>query len=170
VWGRQELNTGTIVANDRGGFIRFCSVPWGGKNMPTTLTEPRSQTTATMRNPFALLRHEMDDLIARFWDSEPESVTAVVSRGGRPVLALGYLERVTAPTLLIVGGNDGPVVELNELAHRRLRCEKELIVIPGATHLFPEPGALEAVARHAVEWFQRHLASEEVKPLVQVHH
>jgi putative phosphoribosyl transferase len=83
----------------------------------------------------------------------PAAVGAVVSRGGRPDLAHGYLQLVQAPTLLIVGGNDHVVIGLNEHALHRLRCPKELVVIPGATHLFEEPGALEEVARLAKEWF-----------------
>lgn len=95
---------------------------------------------------------------------EPE-VRAVVSRGGRPDLALRYLPRVTAPTLLIVGGLDYGVIELNEKAYRLLRCEKSLKIVPGATHLFEEPGTLEQAARLASEWFVRNLAgAEPVKP------
>ena len=86
-----------------------------------------------------------------------EAVGAVVSRGGRPDLAGEALPRVKSPTLLIVGGYDEPVIELNEAAYAQLRCEKELQIVPGATHLFEEPGTLEAVARRAAEWFQKHL-------------
>jgi putative phosphoribosyl transferase len=88
---------------------------------------------------------------------DPAAVGSVVSRGGRPDLAHAYLPAVQAPTLLIVGGNDDVVLELNEQALRLLRCPKDLVVIPGATHLFPEPGALEEVSRVAAEWFTRHL-------------
>jgi putative phosphoribosyl transferase len=86
-----------------------------------------------------------------------QRIGAVVSRGGRPDLAGEALTRVQAPTLLIVGGNDGPVIRLNERALSDLRCEKELVIVPGATHLFEEPGALETVARLATEWFTTHL-------------
>jgi pimeloyl-ACP methyl ester carboxylesterase len=86
-------------------------------------------------------------------------VSAVVSRGGRPDLAGAALTRVRAPTLLIVGGADHVVLELNGEAFERLRCEKKLEVVSGATHLFEEPGALEEVARLAREWFLRHLAA-----------
>jgi len=89
---------------------------------------------------------------------QPGVVEAVVSRGGRPDLAWEHLPSVQAPTLLIVGGNDGVVVQLNEEALRLLQCPKELVVIPGATHLFPERGALEQVARLAGDWFVRYLA------------
>jgi putative phosphoribosyl transferase len=85
------------------------------------------------------------------------SVSAVVSRGGRPDLAEAALSRVRAPTLLIVGGDDNGVIELNRRAYAQLRCEKDLIIVPGATHLFEEPGALEEVARLASEWFSRYL-------------
>jgi putative phosphoribosyl transferase len=91
---------------------------------------------------------------------EPATVGAVVSRGGRPDLAGDWLERVQAPTLLIVGGHDRVVLELNERALRRLRSPKQLIVVPGATHLFEEPGTLEEAARLAKDWFLRHLGGQ----------
>jgi len=87
----------------------------------------------------------------------PECVKAVVSRGGRPDLAGPFLSRVQAPTLLIVGGNDTAVLELNHQALERLAAKKKLEVVPGATHLFEEPGALDEVARLATEWFHQHL-------------
>ena len=86
-------------------------------------------------------------------------VRAVVSRGGRPDLAGPVLSHVLAPTLLIVGGNDVPVIELNQAALAQLRCEKQLAIIPGATHLFEEPGALDEVAKLARDWFGRHLTA-----------
>jgi len=85
-------------------------------------------------------------------------VAAVVSRGGRPDLADRALDHVRAPTLLIVGGNDISVLELNELALTRLKGTKSLRIVPEATHLFEEPGAMEAVIRHAIDWFSSHLA------------
>ena len=88
---------------------------------------------------------------------EPK-IRAVVSRGGRPDLALDELPHVQAPTLLIVGGNDTAVIDLNRTAYRELRAEKELKIIPGVTHLFEEPGTLEQVATAAARWFERHLA------------
>ena len=88
----------------------------------------------------------------------PAEVGAVVSRGGRPDLAGPALPRVQAPTLLIVGGRDEPVIEMNREALAGLRCEKRLEIVPGATHLFEERGALEEVARLAAGWFTRHLA------------
>jgi putative phosphoribosyl transferase len=89
----------------------------------------------------------------------PNVVGAVVSRGGRPDLAREDLPRVVAPTLLIVGGEDLPVIGMNREAMGQLRAEKELKIVPGATHLFEEPGALEDVARLAAGWFSRYLNS-----------
>lgn len=94
----------------------------------------------------------------------PAVVGAIVSRGGRPDLAREALLQVQAPTLLIVGGNDPLVLRLNQEALARLRCEKRLEIIPRATHLFEEPGALEAVARLARDWFERHLTSVAAFP------
>lgn len=83
---------------------------------------------------------------------------AVVSRGGRPDLASEQaLLKVSAPTLLLVGGYDDGVIDLNQLAYDQLRCEKEMVIVPGATHLFEEPGTLEAVAMRAAGWFAEHL-------------
>ena len=87
----------------------------------------------------------------------PQDVGAVVSRGGRPDLAGDALAKVQAPTLLIVGGNDHIVIEVNEMARDQMRCEVKLEIIPGATHLFEEPGALEQVAKLASDWFSLHL-------------
>lgn len=87
----------------------------------------------------------------------PRDVGAIVSRGGRPDLAGEALSRVRAPTLLIVGGDDVPVIGMNEEAMARMSAEKRLEIVPGATHLFEEPGALEEVARLAAGWFVRHL-------------
>jgi putative phosphoribosyl transferase len=88
----------------------------------------------------------------------PKDVGAVVSRGGRPDLADEALPKVQAATLLIVGGNDDVVIELNEQARDRMRCEVKLEIVPGATHLFEEPGALEKVAKLASDWFVSHMA------------
>jgi pimeloyl-ACP methyl ester carboxylesterase len=87
----------------------------------------------------------------------PDVVGAIVSRGGRPDLAGAALTRVQAPTLLIVGEDDVQVIELNRAALAQLRCEKQLVIVSGATHLFEEPGALDEVARLARDWFHRHL-------------
>ena len=87
-------------------------------------------------------------------------IGAVVTRGGRPDLAGEALRRVVSPTLLIVGGYDDAVIDFNEEALLRLRCEKQLRIVPGATHLFEESGKLEEVARLATAWFARHLGAE----------
>ena len=86
-------------------------------------------------------------------------IGAVVSRGGRPDLAGPALDRVAAPTLLIVGGNDSVVIRLNRDAMEKLRCPKQLAMVPGATHLFEEPGTLEQVSRLARDWFAEHLVA-----------
>jgi pimeloyl-ACP methyl ester carboxylesterase len=83
----------------------------------------------------------------------PDEVGAIVSRGGRPDLAAPHLGRVKAPTLLIVGSWDGPVIEMNREAMAQMACQKELVIVPGASHLFEEPGKLEEVARLASDWF-----------------
>ena len=88
----------------------------------------------------------------------PSLAGAVVSRGGRPDLAGSALPRVQAPTLLIVGGDDHQVIKLNEEALAELRCEKQLAIVPGATHLFEEPGTLEQVSKLALDWFGQHLS------------
>jgi putative phosphoribosyl transferase len=88
----------------------------------------------------------------------PRRIRAVVSRGGRPDLAADALDTVRAPTLLIVGGADLGIIELNEQALAHLRGPKAIKIVPGASHLFPEPGALEAVIDHAGDWFERYLA------------
>jgi putative phosphoribosyl transferase len=87
----------------------------------------------------------------------PGKIKAAVSRGGRPDLALAWLKELTAPTLLIVGGNDFGVIELNEQAYAVMECEKKLEVVPHATHLFEESGCLEQVARLARNWFEKYL-------------
>ena len=99
--------------------------------------------------------------IPHFDFTRPDSIRAVVSRGGRPDLAGRALGDVQAPTLLIVGGADTEVLELNRRALHELRCEKRLSVVPGATHLFEEPGALEEVARLASAWLLRFVPVEE---------
>ncbi|MGC8504537.1 MAG: dienelactone hydrolase family protein [Acidithiobacillus sp.] len=85
-----------------------------------------------------------------------DGIKAVVSRGGRPDLTGPAISRVTAPTLLIVGGLDDVVIGMNETAYAELRAEKQMVIVPGATHLFEEPGTLEEAARLALAWFQRH--------------
>jgi putative phosphoribosyl transferase len=92
--------------------------------------------------------------------AHPEPIAAIVSRGGRPDLAGLALPKVCAPTLLIVGGDDVEVLALNRAALAKLRCEKQLVIVPGATHLFEEPGTLEAVVTHARGWFLKHLEAK----------
>jgi len=91
------------------------------------------------------------------------SIGAVVSRGGRPDLAMPALDRVRSPTRLIVGGLDGIVIDLNRQAYAKLKAEKDLAIVPGATHLFEEPGTLEEAARLAAQWFQRYLGRSRVQ-------
>jgi dienelactone hydrolase len=91
------------------------------------------------------------------------SIGAVVSRGGRPDLAMSALKRVQSPTLLIVGGLDDVVIELNRQAYGELMAEKKLAIVPGATHLFEEPGTLEEAARLAADWFKQHLAKNRAE-------
>jgi dienelactone hydrolase len=95
--------------------------------------------------------------------ARPQAVGAVVSRGGRPDLAGPALPLVRSPTLLLVGGNDEPVIELNGRAYERMHCEKELVIVPGATHLFEEHGALDVVARYARDWFERFLVAHPAR-------
>jgi putative phosphoribosyl transferase len=90
-----------------------------------------------------------------------DEIKAVVSRGGRPDLTVDALAKVGSPTLLIVGGNDGIVIDLNKEAQEELRCENKLEIVAGATHLFEEPGALEKVAFLAADWFRKYLASDK---------
>jgi len=89
--------------------------------------------------------------------SEIKEIKAIVSRGGRPDLVLDYLPKTRAPTLLIVGEYDEPVIEMNKVAYEKLKVEKRLVIVPGASHLFEEPGKLEEVANLAKEWFLKFL-------------
>jgi putative phosphoribosyl transferase len=114
----------------------------------------REQTAALPLGLFGASTGAAAALVAA---AEEPRVGAVVSRGGRPDMAGAALPRVQAPTLLIVGGHDEEVLELNQLALEQLVCEKQLAVVRGATHLFEEPRTLEEAARLAAEWFARHL-------------
>ncbi len=117
---------------------------------------------ALARLPVGLFGASTGAAAALWTAAEPDAgISAIVSRGGRPDLAAERLPLVTAPTLLIVGGNDAVVLRLNEEAAQRMRCEHEISVVPGATHLFEEPGALDAVARLATKWFVSHFARAE---------
>ena len=111
---------------------------------------PRNQFVARTLNEAGLATLLFDLLT-------PEEVGAVVSRGGRPDLAGQALPKVKAPTLLIVGGEDHVVIELNEQARAQMKCECKIEIVPGATHLFEEPGALEEVAKLASDWFVKHI-------------
>jgi dienelactone hydrolase len=95
--------------------------------------------------------------------SRPENISAVVSRGGRPDLASAALPRVRCPTLLIVGGNDVPVIAMNRSAMAQMTAPVELEIVPGATHLFEQPGTLERVAELAAGWFTRYISGPEIR-------
>jgi putative phosphoribosyl transferase len=97
-------------------------------------------------------------------DYRPDVIHAVVSRGGRPDLAGDALKRVNAPTLLIVGSNDTVVIELNRKASRSLNAPYHLAIVPGASHIFQEPGTLEKVSRLARDWFQEFFNSDGLNP------
>jgi pimeloyl-ACP methyl ester carboxylesterase len=92
----------------------------------------------------------------------PEHVMAVVSRGGRPDLAKAVLGKVKSPTLLIDGGNDSVVIDLNRTAMDLLQCQKSLVIVPRAGHLFEQPGKLERVAEFAEQWFEEHLLGKKI--------
>ncbi len=118
--------------------VRFCGTQAATRNLPIGLFGASTGAASALRVAAAM----------------PESVAAVVSRGGRPDLAgRAALPKVKAPTLLIVGAEDHGVIELNEAALDAMGCEREMVLVPGATHLFEEPGTLEEVARLAAEWF-----------------
>lgn len=119
-----------------------------------------SSTSLTSRLPLGLFGASTGAAAALIAAAErPERVRAVVSRGGRPDLADEVLSRVVAPTLLIVGGYDHAVLELNQLVAQRLRCPHSLEIVVGATHLFEEPGKLERAAGLTTDFFQRHLVA-----------
>lgn len=116
--------------------------------------------TGTARFPIGLFGASTGAAAAlRAAAARPDRVAAVVSRGGRPDLAMDALPQVRAPTLLIVGGLDGPVIGMNRAAAARLETLHRVEIVEGATHLFEEPGKLEEVAQLARDWFQQHLAA-----------
>jgi putative phosphoribosyl transferase len=133
-----------LLTERLGQAVRFAERHAGTRGLPVGLFGASTGAASALRTAAAM----------------PQAVRAVVSRGGRPDLAgAGVLRAVEAPTLLIVGAEDHGVIELNEAAREGLTaCASELMLVPRATHLFEEPGTLEAVARLAVEWFARHLA------------
>jgi len=122
------------------------AIDWAGQHIPTT---------GLRLGLFGASTGAAAALVASA--ARPAAVAAVVSRGGRPDLAGRALRGVRAPTLLIVGGADHQVIELNRQAYDQLSCERHLEIVPGATHLFEEPGALDEVARLASAWFTHHL-------------
>jgi putative phosphoribosyl transferase len=144
------------LVDDRTRELRF--------DVPLLATRLRAATRAlagdaslpTWRGYFGASTGAAAALVAAAADS---TIGAVVSRGGRPDLAGDALDSVRAPTLLIVGGDDTVVLDLNEQALRRLECIKALAVVPGATHLFEEPGALNDVCDHATAWFDRYCSA-----------
>jgi len=124
----------------------------------TSITEWLQGNPATSRFKYGIYGASTGAAGALICAAEkPELIKAVVSRGGRPDMAARYLEQVKAPTLLIVGGEDYPIIDLNRRALAALKCEKELAFVPGATHLFEEPGAIEKVGELTKSWFTRHL-------------
>jgi predicted phosphoribosyltransferase/dienelactone hydrolase len=157
-----DLLTGAEEAEDtRTGFLRF--------DIPLLASRLVGATDWTLRHPdtrglrlgyFGASTGAAAALVAAA--DRPTAIAAVVSRGGRPDLALPVLSRVRAPTLLIVGGADVPVLEVNRTALEALRTERRLEIVPGATHLFEQPGALEQVAQLARAWFERHLLAPVV--------
>jgi dienelactone hydrolase len=144
--------------DDQTGHLRFDIHLLAGRLVDTTDWLTQYEETRHLRvGYFGASTGAAAALVAAA--ERPSAVHAIVSRGGRPDLAWGSLPYVRAPTLLIVGGNDLQVIRMNQAAFEQLRCEKRLAIIPGATHLFEESGALDDVARLAREWFERHLAA-----------
>jgi dienelactone hydrolase len=139
------------------GHLRF-NIPLLGQRL-VVLIEWARQQPALRELPIALFGASTGAAAALVAAAaRPGEIAAVVSRGGRPDLAGAALPHVTAPTLLIVGGADSEVIELNRWAKVRMRCPTSLEIVPGATHLFEEPGALEQVAKLAAGWFAQHLS------------
>jgi putative phosphoribosyl transferase len=144
----------------RTGHLRF-DIPFLAKRLESA-TEWLAQSADTLSLKTGYFGASTGAAAALVAAAEmPERVHAVVSRGGRPDLAGEHLARVKAPTLLIVGSRDVPVIPLNEGAFAQLRCEKKLEIVPGASHLFEEPGTLEVVARLASSWFTKHLTKPD---------
>jgi putative phosphoribosyl transferase len=153
-----DLLTAQEEAADRssGGQFRF-NIPFLAKRLiDATKSIVRSPDTKKLKaGYFGASTGAAAALIAAA--ELPDLVAAVVSRGGRPDLAESALEAVRSPTLLIVGGDDEPVIAMNRAALAKLRIEeKKLVIVPGATHLFEEEGTLEQVAQHAAQWFRQH--------------
>jgi len=149
------LTTREETAEQRGGRLRFDVEALADRLLVATGWLERSDQPPSSVGYFGASTGAAAALIAAA--RQPEGISAVVSRGGRPDLAGPWLARVRAPTLLVVGGDDHDVLELNEQALAQLPGDKSLEIVPGASHLFEEPGALEQVADLAAEWFRRYL-------------
>lgn len=149
------LTTGEEAVEQRGGRLRFDVETLADRLLAATGWLERGDQPPSPVGYFGASTGAAAALIAAA--RQPEGVGAVVSRGGRPDLAGRWLGRVKAPTLLIVGGDDSQVLRLNEQALAQLPGEKALEVVPGASHLFEEPGTLEQVADLAADWFRRYL-------------
>ncbi|HEX8967222.1 MAG TPA: hypothetical protein VF937_05030 [Chloroflexota bacterium] len=159
-----DLLTAEEAAIDRlTGHLRFDIDLLAGRLTGATDWLARPDVTASLRiGYFGASTGAAAALVAAV--ERPAAIGAIVSRGGRPDLAGHVLPRVVAPTLLIVGGDDLAVIEMNRTAYTELRCEKRLEIVPGATHLFEERGALEQVAALAAAWFIRHLEDVPMQP------
>jgi putative phosphoribosyl transferase len=150
------LTTEEEMRDAQGALLRFDIGLLAGRLIGATdWLQERSDTRHLPIGDFGASTGAAAALVAAA--ARPDAVRAIVSRGGRPDLAGSALALVRSPTLLIVGGDDPDVLELNRTALAELRVEKRLEMVPGAAHLFEEPGALEEVARLAREWFERHL-------------
>jgi len=143
-------------ADERAGRLRF-DIPLLAERLVDTIDWLGTQDQSRMLTIglFGTSTEVAAALVAAA--DRPDAIRAVVASGGRPDLAGPALARVQAPTLLVVGGDDEPVMTLNRRAMARMRSETRLAIVPGATHLFEEAGTLEQVARHAAEWFETHL-------------
>jgi putative phosphoribosyl transferase len=175
--------SGSSRLSPRNNFVASVLTEAGLATLLIDLLSPKEDAAYETRFDIPLLAERLQQIV-RWLQKEPETakrpiglfgsstgaaaalevaailqkqIGAVVSRGGRPDLAIPSLQKVTAPTLLIVGGDDFGVIELNESAYAHLRCPKKMQIVPHATHLFEEPGCLEEVARLAKEWFSKHL-------------
>jgi dienelactone hydrolase len=147
-------------ADARTGHLRFDIAFLAGRLEAATEWLARSAETRSLKiGYFGASTGAAAALVAAA--EMPDHAHAVVSRGGRPDLAGEHLSKVEAPTLLIVGSRDVPVIPLNEDAFAQLRCEKKLEIVPGASHLFEEPGTLEVVARLASSWFAKYLGKAD---------
>lgn len=144
------------ILDARTGQLRFDIALLASRLIFATTWAKKNEETATLDiGYFGASTGAAAALIAA--TNDPGAVKAIVSRGGRPDLAREALPSVKAPTLLIVGGFDLPVIDMNRTAFEQLTCQKEMVIVPGASHLFEEPGALEKVAGLAADFFRRHL-------------